>query len=365
MSYSLIIVGKSLMLNQPFMEYIKNSLKEYSLEIESISFLDKSDNNFFIKLEESIDRSDKTVIISQNKDFNFVNKVLSTLTSDKLELIDDMLIPSKALQYDKNSYIIKKSETLINVISVSENSTIPKILFEKEETFKTFNIIGIDEDSIKLLLEPLSSNYEIKLLISSLVDGWNKICAVTTKYGDLENFLKSVQSLFPDKFIAEENVVKHIVSKLELYGKKLSVVESCTGGLISSILTKHSGVSSVFDGAIVSYSNNIKRSWLGVDKTTLDTFGAVSEACVREMLEGVLNASSADYAIATSGIAGPTGGTKEKPVGTVFVGAKAKNGNTIIERLLLKGDREYIQTQSAYYAFKLLLITDKQYFFGK
>jgi len=77
--------------------------------------------------------------------------------------------------------------------------------------------------------------------------------------------------------------------------------------------------------------------------------------CVREMLEGVLNASLADYAIATSGIAGPTGGSIEKPVGTVFVGARDKEGNVLIERLLLEGDRHYIQRQSAYHAFKLLL----------
>lgn len=98
---------------------------------------------------------------------------------------------------------------------------------------------------------------------------------------------------------------------------------------------------------------------------TLQKYGAVSELCIREMLEGVLNASSGDYAMATSGIAGPTGGSLEKPVGTVFVGARSKDGDITVERLLLQGDREYIQEQSAYHAFRLLLAVGKKSFFKK
>ena len=121
------------------------------------------------------------------------------------------------------------------------------------------------------------------------------------------------------------------------------------------MLTQRAGVSAIFGGGLVTYSNAIKESWLGVNADTIERFGAVSELCVREMLEGVLNASLSDYAIATSGVAGPTGGTIEKPVGTVHVGARSKEGDIMIERLLLEGDREYIQTQSAYHALKLLL----------
>jgi nicotinamide-nucleotide amidase len=81
------------------------------------------------------------------------------------------------------------------------------------------------------------------------------------------------------------------------------------------------------------------------------------------MLEGVLKRSSSDFALASSGIAGPTGGSESKPVGTVFVGARAKNGEILVERVLLQGDREYIQKQSCYHALRLLLHVGKDVFF--
>lgn len=147
--------------------------------------------------------------------------------------------------------------------------------------------------------------------------------------------------------------------------KKIATAESCTGGLIASLITSISGSSYIFDGGIVSYSNDIKRSWLGVSKETLENYGAVSELCVREMMEGALNTSLADFSVATSGIAGPTGGSEEKPVGTVFIGARNKQGEVLVERLLLRGDREYIQKQSAYHALRLLLLVGKETFFTK
>jgi nicotinamide-nucleotide amidase len=115
------------------------------------------------------------------------------------------------------------------------------------------------------------------------------------------------------------------------------------------------GVSACLSGTLVTYANSLKRAWLGVDAEILQTGGAVSEECVHAMLEGALNASKADIALATSGIAGPEGGSAQKPVGTVFVGVGTKEGVRVVERLLLQGDRQYIQHQSAYHALRLLL----------
>ncbi|WP_457598480.1 CinA family protein, partial [Hydrogenimonas sp.] len=299
------------------------------------------------------------------KSFNLVNKILATLKEDRLELINDMLIPSKTVKFKKDIYLLEDNKNSINVVNLKENESIPELFFEKEDTSFSFSIVDLDEDSVKLLLEPLASTYEIEIKSTSIVDGYNIIYSKAKRYGDLENFAKSAQKLLGDKFVINENIVQEICESLIEHNKKISIAESCTGGLIASMITKNPGVSAIFDGSVVSYSNDIKHSWLGVSKDTLENFGAVSEECVREMLDGIMSASNSDFALATSGIAGPDGGTKEKPVGTVFVGAKSKDGKYIVERLLLKGDREYIQTQSAYYAFKLLMLVFKSHFFEK
>lgn len=363
MRNSLIIIGKELIFNKPYMNYVMEELEKHITIFDSIKLLNKNDNDFFIKLEAEISEYNQTVILSNHSSFAFISKILSTITDDHLELKDDMLMPSKTVLYSKNSYVINKNEKSINVLSVEENRKLPKILIDESVESKTFTVIDIDIDSIKILLEPICSNYDIKIMATSIIEGWVKINAKAYKYGNLENFLKAVKSLFVGKFIENENIIEHIALRLEANNKKITSVESCTGGLISSMLTKQPGISNVFDGAIISYANKIKESWIGVNVDTLKNYGAVSENCVSEMLSGALTASGADFALATSGIAGPDGGDKSKPVGTVFVGVKSKNQDMSIVRLLLDGNRHYIQTQSAYYAFKLLLQLDKKLFF--
>ncbi len=363
MSSSLIIIGKELIFNKPYMRYVMEELEKHITIFDSIKILNKNDNDFFIKLEVEISEYDQTVILSNHSSFAFVSKILSTIMDDHLELRDDMLMPSKTLLYSKNSYVINKNEKSINVLSIEENRKLPEILIDENIESKTFTVINIDIDSIKILLEPICANYDIKITTTSIIDGWVKINSKAYKYGNLENFLKAIKSLFVGKFIENQNIIEHIALRLEANNKKITAVESCTGGLISTMLTKQPGISNVFDGAIVSYANKIKESWIGVNADTLENYGAVSENCVSEMLSGILAASNADFALATSGIAGPSGGDKAKPVGTVFVGVKSKNQDMSIVRLLLEGDRHYIQTQSAYYAFKLLLQLDKKLFF--
>jgi len=144
-----------------------------------------------------------------------------------------------------------------------------------------------------------------------------------------------------------------IINKLKQSNKTITFAESCTGGRIAAEFTAISGASSVLNGSVISYANEIKSKWLGVKKETLTQYGAVSKETVEEMLTGVLNMASADYAIAVSGIAGPTGGTDEKPVGTVYIGIK--NSNTSIVQLHhFKGDRESIQKQATKHAITLL-----------
>lgn len=365
MQTSLLIIGKSLKLNELFLDYINAHVKNFIGIAENRIFLDKSDKNIFLNLENILKSSKSSLIVASKDSFNLVNKVIATLSEDSLELKEETLIPSKSKIYSKDSYLLETKEFKVSVICAKENEELPKIHMKNKKNSTTFSLIGLDEDSTKILLEPLASTYEIKLLSSEIVTSWSMINASALKYGEIDNFLKAVKSLFPHKLIENPNVIEHIVKSLQTHKKTISTAESCTGGLIASMITSISGSSEIFNGGVVSYSNDIKRSWLGVSKDTIEKFGAVSELCVREMLEGVLNASLSDFALATSGIAGPTGDTKEKPVGTVFVGARARNGEIIVERLLLRGDRAYIQKQSAYHAIRLLILVGKDCFFKK
>lgn len=119
---------------------------------------------------------------------------------------------------------------------------------------------------------------------------------------------------------------KVVLDKLEAKGLTLSTAESCTGGYIAHLLTQHAGSSAVYLGGGITYSNDLKTSMLGVKEATLKTFGAVSQQTAKEMAMGALGQFKSDYAIAITGIAGPDGGTPEKPVGTVWIAIAGKFG---------------------------------------
>lgn len=121
-----------------------------------------------------------------------------------------------------------------------------------------------------------------------------------------------------------ENYAETAVKLLLENGLKISTAESCTGGLTAKMITDISGASAVFDCGIISYSNDIKESVLGVKKSTLEKNGAVSEETVREMSEGVLRVSGADVSVAISGIAGPLSDSTEKPVGLIWIAVNFK-----------------------------------------
>jgi nicotinamide-nucleotide amidase len=146
-----------------------------------------------------------------------------------------------------------------------------------------------------------------------------------------------------------------LVSELIEAGRSVSVAESCTGGWIAKSLTDISGSSQCFAYGVVSYSNGAKESMLGVSPASLIRHGAVSAEVVKEMAEGVLHLSGADYAVAVSGIAGPDGGTEEKPVGTVWIGWAARNNKKPVietEKHLIKGDRDAIRSRSVVLAMQ-------------
>ncbi len=152
----------------------------------------------------------------------------------------------------------------------------------------------------------------------------------------------------------EDSIIELCHNKLINQKKTLAVAESCTGGLVQDMFTNNSGSSKYLLGGIVSYSNKAKMVLLNVRNNTLKDFGAVSEQTVKEMLQGVREKFKSNYAIAVSGIAGPTGGSPEKPVGLVFVGVNI-GGKIIIQRYNFSGTRKQIKEKSAIHSIYLLL----------
>lgn len=140
-----------------------------------------------------------------------------------------------------------------------------------------------------------------------------------------------------------------------LKSKKMTVTtaESCTGGLVSGTLVNAAGISDVFKEGFVTYSNEAKEKMLHVKSETLNTYGAVSRETAVEMAEGAAREAEADVAVSVTGIAGPGGGTAEKPVGLVYIGCYIK-GKTIVKRCFFSGNRESIRKSSVKEALDIL-----------
>jgi len=171
----------------------------------------------------------------------------------------------------------------------------------------------------------------------------------------VESEIEKLQKIIPDNIFGydTDTLAGVIGNLLKEKGKTLSVAESCTGGYISHLITSVSGSSSYFKGAITAYSNEIKEEILEVKPKTLQENGAVSEQVAREMVLGVKGKMNADYAISTTGIAGPEGGTTGKPVGTVWI-AVAGQSEVIAQKYVFGDNRERNIIRSSQTALQML-----------
>jgi len=154
--------------------------------------------------------------------------------------------------------------------------------------------------------------------------------------------------------MSEESLELRVGELLVQRGLTVATAESCTGGLIGHLLTNVSGSSAYVLGGIIAYSNEIKQALLGVDAITLERYGAVSEPVALEMARGARLRFGADLAVSATGIAGPTGGTPEKPVGLVYIGLAARDGERSV-RYVWNEDRLGNKQRSAEAALRLLL----------
>lgn len=152
-----------------------------------------------------------------------------------------------------------------------------------------------------------------------------------------------------------EQLAVQVGTLLKSHGMMLATAESCTGGGVAQAITEVAGSSAWFERGFVTYSNQSKQQMLGVREATLAQHGAVSEMTVREMAEGALLNSSAQVSVAVSGIAGPDGGTEDKPVGTVWFAWAVKQGETNAQRYQLDGNRAEVRSQALQIALQGIL----------
>ena len=177
----------------------------------------------------------------------------------------------------------------------------------------------------------------------------------------LEPLQKEIRARLGESVYAEgldASMPKTVVEMLTARRETVSVAESLTGGMLASRLVDVPGASAVLGESYVTYANEAKERLLGVSGETLRAHGAVSEQCAREMAEGCRRASGADWALATTGIAGPDGGTPEKPVGTVYIACAGRQG-VVVKALKLRGDRTRVRSMTCLYAMDLLRVSMK------
>ncbi|MBH1942377.1 competence/damage-inducible protein A [Mobilitalea sibirica] len=269
-------------------------------------------------------------------------------------------------------YIIKENHKIIfllpgppsEMIPMFEQKMFPYLKETQQKVFisKMVKICGIGEsraetrilDLIEKQTNPTIAPYaksgEVHFRITASADNEN------TAESMIQPLLKELMNRFGDNIYttSEEETLEDVVVKLlQKQGLKLVTAESCTGGLLTGRIVNIPGASSVFTEGFITYSNESKMKYLGVDKKTLDQYGAVSEETATQMVKGAADTTGCEAALAITGIAGPDGGTKEKPIGLVYIGCYLK-GIVTVREYRLRGNREKIREQSVIHALDLL-----------
>jgi len=363
MKNNLIFIGNKFLHNTSLQYYIIREVKKHISEIDSILFYKENDNSLFLNLETQLNDKANLFIATTKQNFSTIGKLLCTVTGDNQVLQGSTLIPRKSKKFEDGSYLIEHKNSFINVFHIDEMQKIPPLFLNENKATKV-QIFQENETTLHALLTPLAQTYEIAFEMVTIVEEWIEVIFTQKKHGNLEKFLLALEKLLPNKLIQTDNVVSFMIQRLSSLNKKITFAESCTGGLLTYYFTKENGASTILDGSLITYSNDLKETWIAVEQKALEAFGAVSVEVVRQMSEGALNVSHADFAISISGIAGDGGGSAEKPVGTVFIGVRNKQ-NHIEKRFLFKGDRNYVQEQSVLMALKMVLLLDKKTFFEK
>lgn len=226
---------------------------------------------------------------------------------------------------------------------------------------KTLRLFGIGESlmakkandiiqgSTNPTVAPYAKDYEVTLRVTAKGESEEKCDSLIKAKCDEINCILG-EYIYGEGETSLDAVVAEILCEKKL---SISTAESCTGGMIAATLISYPGISDVFKEGAVTYSNEAKIKRLGVKEETLNQFGAVSEETAKEMVKGIAREANTDVAISTTGIAGPGGGTEDKPVGLVYIGIYIK-GKTIVQKFNLTGDRESVRRKATMNSLNIL-----------
>jgi nicotinamide-nucleotide amidase len=253
----------------------------------------------------------------------------------------------------KRMYLEELEPVLKNEFELEKNKAI----------MKTIKVLGPGESQVEEMLGDLMEDnrqYSIALLAQE-GEVHIKLTVEGQDFNDSQAIMKQITDEIEKRLqhnvigYDDETLALKIAELMLKQGKTLALAESCTGGLLAKMITDLPGSSQYFWGSATSYSNSAKTAILNVKTETLEEYGAVSEEVAREMAAGILNNSAADFALAVTGIAGPEGGSEEKPVGTVFICLLNGHGQDYqVKKMSFVGDRDAIRALSAKTALDLL-----------
>ena len=275
--------------------------------------------------------------------------------------------PSLAIEGEGNKTAIMLPGPPGELCPIFEEEILPYLKSRRESVLisKNIHIFGMGESAVEAKLKdlmtesqnptvaPYCKEGEVRLRVTAQAKTEEDAAAMCDK------MIKEIQNTEVGAYVYGIDIgtlENAVVERLRIKGKTLACAESCTGGLIAKRITDIAGCSDVFLGGCVTYSNEAKEKLLGVSHDSLAQFGAVSEQVAKEMARGVRERLGTNVGVSATGIAGPGGGTQEKPVGTVYVGISTKNGEQV-RKLSLSPmrSREYIRIVTAGNAYDMIL----------
>ena len=234
---------------------------------------------------------------------------------------------------------------------------------------KTVKIVGAGADAVKNDIAELDVGTDVEITVTEEAGETHiHVLAKADDESEAKKIGKPVVKQIKARYGAmiyttddDETLEQTVVELLDKNSLTISTAESCTGGLLSGRIINVPGASEIIKIGIVTYSNRAKRKYLGVRKSTLEKYGAVSPETAKEMVKGLLSETKADVGLSTTGIAGPDGGTAEKPVGLVYIGCNVC-GNVRVKECRFTGDRMQIRQKTVTEALNLLRLSLLEYF---
>lgn len=218
----------------------------------------------------------------------------------------------------------------------------------QRRTIRSFHFAGIGEGDLAARIDPLLAHLpHLEVGYCAHGDGTMELRVISEDPRELERVAELVTPAAEAHLFDQDGVgdlAAHVVGRLRAAGRTVATAESCTGGQVASRITDVPGASEVFREGVVAYADSVKRTFLGVPEEVLAEHGAVSEPVARAMAEGMLQKSGADHAVAVTGIAGPGGGSEEKPVGTVWVAVASQGSATTAQTARFPVGRKAFKT---------------------